>query len=177
MKDKTMFLLTLVLISNLILVAYGCYNIFMAPCHSPNCVHVAVGAAEHVDTFLIHDTIRFQETIEKPILKERIITMVDTVKADTVLTYESKHFTDTLNLGGSSAVLDAFVSGVDCRLDSAKISAEIPTLTTVIEKTQYVEKKKRFIDRFHVGPSVGVGYGLINKKPDLYVGLALTVEI
>ena len=38
-------------------------------------------------------------------------------------------------------------------------------------------KKKTFKDRFTVGPQVGVGWGFINNKPDVYVGVGVTVKL
>lgn len=38
-------------------------------------------------------------------------------------------------------------------------------------------KKTSWKDRFGFGPSVGVGYGVINRKPDVFVGFTVTYHI
>lgn len=126
-----------------------------------------------IDT--VYDTIAITKTKLKEI--ERTVLRTDTIKADTVLTYEQKHFQDSLDLGKCNAVLDVFASGVDVALDSVKISAEIPTITKTIEKTIYQPQPKKFKDRLFIAPSVGVGYGLINHKADVYVGVSAGIKL
>ena len=41
-----------------------------------------------------------------------------------------------------------------------------------IEKITQQKRKK-----LHFGPSIGAGYGITNKKPDLYVGVSLTLDL
>lgn len=43
---------------------------------------------------------------------------------------------------------------------------------TEITGTDVWHKKENFKDRFYIGPSVGIGYGIFNKKPDVYVGIS-----
>ena len=50
-------------------------------------------------------------------------------------------------------------------------------VTNTVEVTKYVKEKKRFIDRFHIQPQVGVGYGVFNKKFDAYVGVGVGFDI
>lgn len=38
-------------------------------------------------------------------------------------------------------------------------------------------KKTTFKDRISYGPSIGVGYGFINKKPDVFIGFTVTYNI
>lgn len=38
-------------------------------------------------------------------------------------------------------------------------------------------KKKTFKDRLSIGPQVGVGWGFINNKPDIYVGIGGTIKL
>ena len=41
-----------------------------------------------------------------------------------------------------------------------------------------IEKIKRQKQRkLHFGPSVGAGYGITNKKPDIYVGVSMTLDL
>lgn len=61
----------------------------------------------------------------------------------------------------------AWVSGFHPNLDSIRLHT--PEITTTI--TKYVEKPAK---RLAIGPSVGVGYGIINRKPDIYIGATIT---
>lgn len=39
------------------------------------------------------------------------------------------------------------------------------------------KEKKKFVSRFGVGPNVSVGYGLLTKEPDVYVGIGFTFDL
>ena len=84
---------------------------------------------------------------------------------------EAKRYEDSLILDSGKVKLDVFISGVDARLDSTKIRAEIPTLTIekTIEKTIYKDKTSHF----YYGPTIGVGFGLVNRKFDIYAGVSV----
>jgi len=127
---------------------------------------------EKRDTIVIRDTIRTTIT-PRPI--ERTIIRTDTILKDTVLEHISIHTQDTLNLPSCTAILDVFASGVDVGIDSVKIDAQITT--TQVQITKYVERPKKLKDRIHISPQIGVGYGLINHKPDIYVGIGLSIDL
>lgn len=63
----------------------------------------------------------------------------------------------------------AWVSGYEPRLDSIEVYQK----TVVVTKTQTVTKR----NRFNVGLTGGFGYGLINRKPDVWVGVGCTWRI
>jgi hypothetical protein len=64
----------------------------------------------------------------------------------------------------------AYVSGYRPRLDS--ITLRLPhTYTTV---TQTIRKPSR---QWAVGPAIGVGYGIMGKQLDVYVGMGVTLNI
>jgi len=46
-----------------------------------------------------------------------------------------------------------------------------------IEPLVVFKKKNSFWSNFHFGPQVGVGYGFINKKPDIYLGIGAQYNI
>lgn len=46
-----------------------------------------------------------------------------------------------------------------------------------VEKVDAWRKKMTFRDRISVGPSVGVGYGVVNRKFDIYVGVSVAVKL
>lgn len=49
-------------------------------------------------------------------------------------------------------------------------------IETTIANSIIVEKKKNFIDRFQLSPSIGAGYGLIHKQFDVYAGVGFKYE-
>ena len=61
----------------------------------------------------------------------------------------------------------AWVSGFRPNLDSIRLHQ--PEVETTV--TKYVERPAK---RLAIGPSVGVGYGIINGKPDIWAGVTVT---
>ena len=112
------------------------------------------------DTTIIvkNDTI----LINNPIELEKTIVRYDTIKKDTILTLEQKTY------GDSNYV--AYVSGYSPRLDSINIFCKDTTRTITI--TNEVEKKQSWASK-HLGWGItlGGGYGLLNQKFDLFVGV------
>lgn len=49
----------------------------------------------------------------------------------------------------------------------------------IVDANFFNKKDNRddFINRFSVGPSLGLGYGLISKKPDVYAGISITFRL
>lgn len=64
----------------------------------------------------------------------------------------------------------AWVSGYEPNLDSIRISEReiITTITKVVDRPA---------SRFSIGPSVGLGYGVLNKQCDVFVGFTATWNI
>lgn len=112
------------------------------------------------DTTIIvkNDTI----VVSKPIELERVIVRYDTIQKDTILTLEQKTY------GDSNYV--AYVSGYSPRLDSINIFCKDTTRTITI--TNEVEKKQSWASK-HLGWGItlGGGYGLLNQRFDLFVGV------
>ena len=61
----------------------------------------------------------------------------------------------------------AWVSGFRPNLDSIRLHQ--PEVVTTV--TKYVERPAK---RLAIGPSIGVGYGIINGKPDIWAGVTVT---
>lgn len=57
------------------------------------------------------------------------------------------------------------------RLDSINLSLRLQKVTDkeIITIEKIVPQKA---NKWHISPSIGVGYGLINKKPDIWVGVS-----
>lgn len=63
----------------------------------------------------------------------------------------------------------AWVSGYEARLDSIEVYRK----TMFVTRTQTVTK----CNRFNVGLTGGVGYGVFTRKPDVWVGVGVTLRL
>ena len=128
------------------------------------------------------DTLWKDTTITKDKL---VLKTVEIIKKDTVydqkgneieLITENKTYQDTIVCARDTAVVTSYIRGINASQDSIKVwlkKSEI-TKTNTIEITKYIEKKR---NRIHIVPNVSVGYGLVNKKPDIYVGIGIGLDL
>lgn len=137
------------------------------------------------DTTIIHDTVWKDTTIiEKQLVpKEVIKKKVDTVYTnlgDTLhLVTESKMFDKRFISSQDTCDLQIYTTGIKTSLDSLKwrLKTHRVNTTEVVEIIKYEEKKKRFIDRFHIGFQVGYGLGLKNRDFEPYVGFGGSMDL
>lgn len=112
------------------------------------------------------DTI-YKEIIKPKYLTETII-RTDTIKADTAVNFVQREYYTTINTDTITGQIKAVVSGVNPTLDTLQYNLHIPIKTVTneitVERTKYKQKHWNFT----VG--VGGGYGLINRKADIFVG-------
>lgn len=128
-------------------------------CHKVNNRNSPKTVVERDTTVIVkNDTI----IVNNPIELEKTIVRYDTIKKDTILTLEQKTY------GDSNYV--AYVSGYSPRLDSINIFCKDTTRTITI--TNEVEKKQSWASK-HLGWGItlGGGYGLVNQRFDLFVGV------
>lgn len=125
--------------------------------------HNVLNAPTSRDTITVTDTIKIA-----PVVKEIKIIQQDTVylpsptlddTIDVILPLEEKVYEDS--------TYKAVISGFQPSLKELTI---YPTTTTITEKKLIRMKEKGF--KLH--PSIGIGYGIVNHKPDIWVGLSLT---
>ena len=131
------------------------------------------------DTLWKDTTIVEKKIVPKYIIKKKVDT-VYTKKGDTLnIITESKRFDKRLISNKDTADLQIYTSGIETSLDSLKmrLKTHIEIVNNTVEVTKYVNKSKRFIDRFHIQPQVGVGYGVLNKKFDTYVGVGIGFDL
>lgn len=131
------------------------------------------------DTLWKDTTIIEKEFVPKTIVKTKTDTLFK-ANGDTVqLITESKRFDKTIVSGKDTADVQVYTSGINTSLDSLKMRFKThkEIVTNTVEVTKYVKERKRFIDRFHIQPQVGVGYGVFNKKIDAYVGVGIGFDI
>lgn len=136
-----------------------------------------------IDTITIKDTVWKDTTIfEKEFVPKYIVKKkVDTLyleNGDTLnLITESKTFEKRLISDKDTADLQIYTTGIETSLDSLKMRLKTHSVTNTVEITKYVEKKKTFWDRFHLGVQGGLGYGIVKKNVDIYVGVGGSFDI
>ena len=111
------------------------------------------------------------DTVYKPKPVTTEILRVDTVKTDTVLIYESKRYNVPVRTDSVNGEIGVVASGVDVSVDSVDWRLNIPirTVTNTIETERIIKQKTHL----NWGIGVGAGYGLINRKPDIFVGASV----
>jgi hypothetical protein len=90
---------------------------------------------------------------------------------------ESKRYDRTLTNNKDTADVEIYTTGINTSLDSLKWRLKTHTVINTVEITKYIQKNKTIKDRIHLEPQVGVGYGLIGRKVDVYVGVGLGVDL
>lgn len=121
------------------------------------------------DTTYVHtfDTI----TVTKSDIVYKNTIVLDTVYLrDTIKLVEQKIYQDTLST--------IFFHGIDCEIDSIEYRIPTDTVKFTIDNTVYVQPKDNFWkNRFVVTAGIYAGYGLLTKKPDIYVGVGVGVRL
>ena len=131
------------------------------------------------DTLWKDTTIIEKEFVPKTIVKIKTDTLFK-ANGDTIqLITESKRFDKSIVSDKDTADVEIYTSGINTSLDSLKMRFKThrEIVTNTVEVTKYVKESKRFIDRFHIQPQVGVGYGVLNKKFDTYVGVGIGFDL
>lgn len=117
------------------------------------------------------------KTITKPVpVKEEIIRHDTLYNAPlTLKTYE-----DSITTNNDAKVqYKASVSGYMQSLDTIEFNVKYPMVTNTITNTITNEKTitKYKNPKITAGIAAGAGYGIINKKPDIFIGFSLQVPI
>ena len=121
------------------------------------------------DTIIIKsvDTI----TVTKKDIEYRDVFILDTIfLKDTSLFVEQKVYCDSLST--------IYISGVNPELDSIEYRLPKDTVQIYTEKIQTVKEQESFWhNRFTISAGVFAGYGLINRKPDVFLGIGCAVRL
>lgn len=124
------------------------------------------------ETDTIHETTSVVHFFPKPIKEVEV--RWDTVRKDTILPIVSRTYSDTISKeDGAELRYRASVSGHNPSLDSISFDLTYPKITETKTVT-ITETVKEKAPRVSVGVQTGFGYGVFNKKPDLYVGFGLS---
>lgn len=131
------------------------------------------------DTLWKDTTIIEKEFVPKTIVKTKIDTLFKE-NGDTVqLVTESKRFDKSIVSDKDTADVQVYTSGINTSLDSLKMRLKThkEVITNTVEITKYIEKKKSFFDRFHIGVQAGYGYGFNYKGLEPYVGIGASFDL
>ena len=131
------------------------------------------------DTLWKDTTIIEKEFVPKTIVKIKTDTLFKE-NGDTIqLITESKRFDKTIVSYKDTADVEIYTSGINTSLDSLKMRFKThrEIVTNTVEVTKYVEKKKMFWDRWHVGLQGGYGYTFKTKDLQPYVGVGISFDL
>ena len=131
------------------------------------------------DTLWKDTTIIEKEIVPKYIIKKKVDT-VYTNEGDTLnLITEAKRFDKRLISNKDTADLQIYTTGIETSLDSLKMRLKTHTdvITNTVEITKYIQKKKTFWDRWHVGLQGGYGYTFKTKDLQPYVGVGISFDL
>lgn len=133
----------------------------------------------HTDTLWKDTTITKSKLVPKYIYLTKVDTVYDEKNNPIELITENKVYNDTIVCEKDTAELQIFTSGIKSNVDSINLSLKKSEIikTNTIEITKYVDKKKTFWDRFHIGLQAGYGYGFNYKGLEPYIGLGGSFDI
>lgn len=122
-----------------------------------------------VDTFTKVDTVKIPHTILVPSKTDTIYQ--EKIQKDTTLQVTRK----TYDIDNDSVGAHVVVSGINPMLDTLSIWAKKTSYSVnkTIIKTIPVKDTKRF----KIYPTIGVGYGVFSRKPDMYIGIGFTYSL
>lgn len=133
------------------------------------------------DTLLVQDTVFETDSFcyYQPVPKLEIINHWDTLytpQDSTPIPLKRVEYTDSVvKDNGATVLYFASVSGYKASLDTLEFNVTYPEITNTEYVTNTIEKTiQKPAPRFSVGIQAGFGYGVFNKKPDLYIGLGGT---
>lgn len=128
-----------------------------------------------VDTVIKRDTITKVDTFNVPhtiLVPSKTDTVYqERIQKDTTLQVTRK----TYDIDNDSVGAHVVVSGVNPKVDSLSIWAKKTSYSvnrTVIKTIPMKDTK-----RFKIYPTIGVGYGVFSKKPDMFIGIGVTYSL
>ena len=92
---------------------------------------------------------------------------------------EAKMFDKRLINNKDTADVQIYTSGINTSLDSLKMRLKThrEIVTNTVEVKKYIQKKKTFWNRFHIGVQVGYGYGFNYNGLEPYVGIGASFDL
>lgn len=127
-----------------------------------------------IDT--VYNNIIYKDTIpliKKVIVKETVIDTLYVYTGDTIkvllpveIPIANKHYYNKFVDKNDTITYNAYISGYRTSLDSININVKYPHIykETIIKETY----KQKGTWNYNIG--IGAGYGIFNKKPDIFIG-------
>lgn len=133
----------------------------------------------HTDTLWKDTTITKSKLVPKYIYLTKVDTVYDEKNNPIELITENKVYNDTIVCEKDTAELQIFTSGIKSSVDSVSLRLKKSEIikTNTIEITKFLNKEKKFVDRFHIGIQGGYGYGFKYKGLEPYVGIGVSFDL
>ena len=133
------------------------------------------------DTLTITKTDTVPQYITKTITKPKYV-KEEIIRHDTLYNapLSVKTYEDSITTTNDAKVqYRATVSGYEQSLDTIEFNVKYPMVTNTITKTITNEKTitKYKNPKITAGIAAGAGYGIINKKPDIFIGFSVQLPI
>lgn len=122
-----------------------------------------------VDTFTKVDTVNVPNTILVPSKTDTVYQ--ERIQKDTTLQVTRK----TYDIDNDSVGAHVVVSGINPMVDTLSIWSKKTSYSvnkTIIKTIPMKDTKK-----FKIYPTIGVGYGVFSRKPDMYIGVGFTYNL
>ena len=125
-----------------------------------------------IDTVIKRDTIIDVDTFNVP--NEILVpSKTDTIYQEKIKNDTTLQITrNTYDIDNDSVGAHVVISGVNPRIDSMSIWAKKTsyTIDRIITKTIPIKDTKKF----KIYPTIGVGYGVFSRRPDMFIGIGMT---
>ena len=122
-----------------------------------------------IDTFTKIDTVKIPKTILVPSKTDTVYQ--ERISKDTTLQVTRK----TYDIDNDSVGAHVVVSGVNPNVDSLSIWSKKTSYS--VNKTIIKTIPMKDTKRFKIYPTIGVGYGVFSRKPDMYIGVGFTYSL
>lgn len=122
-----------------------------------------------VDTFTRIDTVKVPKKILVPSKTDTVYQ--ERIQKDTTLQVTRK----TYDIDNDSVGAHLVVSGVNPMVDTLSIWSKKTSYS--VNKTIIKTIPMKDTKRFKIYPTIGVGYGVFSRKPDMYIGIGFTYSI
>ena len=119
-----------------------------------------------VDTFTKVDTVKIPNTILVPSKTDTVYQ--EKIQKDTTLNVTRK----TYDIDNDSVGAHVVVSGINPNVDTLSIWSKKRSYSvnkTIIKTIPMKDNK-----RFKIYPTIGVGYGVFSRRPDMFIGIGMT---
>ena len=123
----------------------------------------------NVDTFTKVDTVNVPNTILVPSKTDTV--WQERIQKDTTLQVTRK----TYDIDNDSVGAHVVVSGINPMVDTLSIWSKKTSYS--VNKTIIKTIPMKDTKRFKIYPTIGVGYGVFSRKPDMYIGIGFTYNI